>query len=243
MYIVTSINIHTTRQNAHPSHYPDNAFQLDSKNAASLFSPGSLNLCRHPPLSSHEQLHPVNNATSASGTATGTRKSPGGSANSCCTSTHIDPSVVGYLKAHDIHRDELHLEDSEAEEEWRRRIGWVFEHGLPDEQRFEMRWVSKEVGSLGFDAQYRSNFLRFVNMPQGQHVGGVACVAVRQIEAGEEVTIEYGIDYWEHRPGVLLQEASGRLGRTAFMENPGLVSGASAQGGAYGTCSGSQHER
>ncbi|KAI9365343.1 hypothetical protein DFJ73DRAFT_772282 [Zopfochytrium polystomum] len=32
----------------------------------------------------------------------------------------------------------------------------------------------------------------------------VACVAVRLIEAGEEVTIDYGIDYWEKRPGVLL---------------------------------------
>ncbi|KAI9359927.1 hypothetical protein DFJ73DRAFT_757410 [Zopfochytrium polystomum] len=184
----------------------------------SPFSPGGLNLGRHPPFTSQEQLHAVNNATGPSPSSPRTpasRKFPVGRdaidssyfhddfpthfGLSVLHTTHIDPSVAEYLEAHDIKQDERYKENPEVADEWRRRIGW----------RFEVRWVSKEVGygvfakmhvakgsivgvfgsvitnsensdymwtypseildadgnviSLGFDAQYRGNFLRFVN--------------------------------------------------------------------------------
>ncbi|KAI9359928.1 hypothetical protein DFJ73DRAFT_757412 [Zopfochytrium polystomum] len=201
---------------------------LDSKNIGSPFSPGGPSLGRHPPFTYHEQLHAVNNATGPSPSSSRTpasRKFPVGRdaidssyfhddfpthfGLSVLHTTHIDPSVAEYLEAHDIYQDERYTEDPEVADEWRRRIGWVFEDGFPDEQRFEVRWVSKEIGfgvfakmpvakgsivgvfgcvitnsdnsdymwtypseildadgnviSLGFDAQYRGNFLRFVN--------------------------------------------------------------------------------
>ncbi|KAI9359923.1 hypothetical protein DFJ73DRAFT_773855 [Zopfochytrium polystomum] len=247
----------------------------------SPFSPGGLNLGRHPPFTSQEQLHPINNATGPSPSSPRTPSShkfpvgrdaidssyfhddfPTHFGLSVLHTTHVDSSVAEYLKAHDIKQDERYTEDPEVADEWRRRIGWVFEDGFPDEQRFEVRWVSKEIGygvfakmhvakgsivgvfgsvitnsdnsdymwtypseildadgnviSLGFDAQYRGNFLRFVNHADGPNtevvyvpydgIWQIVYMAVRLIEAGEELTVDYGSNYWEHRPGMLVQE-------------------------------------
>ncbi|KAI9359929.1 hypothetical protein DFJ73DRAFT_957288 [Zopfochytrium polystomum] len=167
--------------------------------------------------------------------------------------THVDPAVAQYLSEHDLREDDKYAEDPDVAEEWRRRIGWALEEGFPFDQRFEVRWVSREVGygvfakmhvakgsivgvfgsvvtstensdymwtypseildedgnamPLGFDAQYRGNFLRFVNHREEPNTEVVL------IEAGEEVTVNYGADYWENRPGVLVGESSHKVVR------------------------------
>ncbi|KAI9359925.1 hypothetical protein DFJ73DRAFT_900326 [Zopfochytrium polystomum] len=184
--------------------------------------------------------------------------------------THVDSSVAEYLKAHDIKQDERYTENPKVADEWRRRIGWVFEDGFPDEQRFEVRWVSKEIGygvfakmpvakgsivgvfgsvitnsdnsdymwtypseildadgnviSLGFDAQYRGNFLRFVNHADEPNtevvyvpydgIWQIVYMAVRLIEAGEELTVDYGSNLLGAPAGRARARgpASGRIG-------------------------------
>ncbi|KAI9339215.1 hypothetical protein DFJ73DRAFT_961957 [Zopfochytrium polystomum] len=60
--------------------------------------------------------------------------------------TVIDPVVLPFLIGHDIFQDEKYTDDPDTADEWRQRIGWVLDDGLPDDKRFEIKWVSKEKG-------------------------------------------------------------------------------------------------
>ncbi|KAI8848185.1 hypothetical protein BC829DRAFT_417814 [Chytridium lagenaria] len=58
----------------------------------------------------------------------------------------IDPLMAPYLEEHDITTDELYQSDVAQSERWQQQLGWFFENGLPDDQRFYVKFISDKKG-------------------------------------------------------------------------------------------------
>ncbi|KAJ3116716.1 hypothetical protein HDU96_008955 [Phlyctochytrium bullatum] len=60
--------------------------------------------------------------------------------------TEVDPVIARFVEAHKITNDELYTSDPETAERWRQNLEWYLAAPVKDDERFYIKWVSKEKG-------------------------------------------------------------------------------------------------